>query len=59
MKKHLKKAASVLILFLLINLTGCWQDGAIFYEIRKDVKPEEPTVSGVIANITIYTADCV
>ena len=55
MKKTLKIAASGLILLLLITLTSCWQP--IFYELRKDVKPEEPTVSGVIPNITRYTAD--
>ena len=55
MKKTLKIAASGLIILLLITLTSCWQP--IFYELRKDVKPEEPTVSGVIPNITRYTAD--
>ena len=55
MKNIIKTIACALLLFLTFNLTSCWQP--IFYELRKDVKPEEPTVSGVIPNITRYTAD--
>ena len=45
-------ALSLSILFLL---TGCFSP--VFYEIRKDVEPEEATVSGVINSITRYTVD--
>ena len=55
MKKTLRIAASGLILLLILTLTSCWNP--IFYELRKYVKPEEPTVSGVIPNITRDTAD--
>ena len=45
MKTKIKTVAYTLLLFVIFNLTSCWQP--IFYEIRKDVKPEE------MAHITI------
>lgn len=42
-------------LIISVFLTSCYND--IFYEIRKDVEPETATVSGVINDITRYTAD--
>lgn len=55
MKKYIKLATAALILFSILNLTGCWNP--IFYELRKDVKPESATVSGHIPQITRFTAD--
>ena len=54
MKKinNLLLALSLSILFLL---TGCFSP--VFYEIRKDVEPEEAKVSGVINSITRYTVN--
>ena len=53
MKKNFVIAYIGLILFSLVNFTGCWNP--IFYELRKDVKPETATVSGNISQITRYT----
>lgn len=53
MKKHIKIATTGLILFSVILFAGCFNP--IFYEIRKDVRPETATVSGNIPNITRYT----
>ncbi len=52
MKKinNLLLALSLSILFLL---TGCFSP--VFYEIRKDVEPEDATVSGILNSITRYT----
>lgn len=55
MNKNIKLATISLILFAIINFTGCWNP--IFYELRKDVAPEQATVSGNIPQITRYTAD--
>ena len=55
MKKHIKIATTGLILFSVILFAGCFNP--IFYEIRKDVRPETATVSGNIPNITRYYAD--
>ncbi len=54
MKKNIiiKITASLFIISSLI-LTGCQEP--IYEAIRQDVKPEEPTVSGYISNITRYT----
>ena len=41
-------------LLISVFLTACYND--IFYEIRKDVEPETATVSGIINDITRYTA---
>ncbi len=53
-----KTAISFLAAFLaainVFTFTGCQE--AIFEEIRADVEPEEPTVSGNIGTITRYTA---
>ena len=52
MKRTAKLILSVSLASILLTLTGCFSP--IFYEIRKDVKPETATVSGNIPNITRY-----
>ena len=52
MKRTSKLILSVSLISILLTLTGCFSP--IFYEIRKDVKPETATVSGNITNITRY-----
>ncbi len=52
MKKTSKLIFSISILSILLTLTGCYDP--IFFELRKDVKPETATVSGNIPNITRY-----
>lgn len=53
MKKLNIFLTSTVFLFTVL-LSGCYDP--IFYEIRKDVEPEEATVSGIINDITRYTA---
>ena len=56
MKRTAKTILSISLLSILMSLTSCFSP--IFYEVRKDVKPEKATVSGNIPNITRYrTAD--
>ena len=52
----MKKSTLITITFILFSilLASCYNP--IFYEIRKDVKPEDATVSGTINAITRYTA---
>ena len=50
----MKKIALFTLVASIFMLTAC-QD-PIYEAIRQDVKPEEPTVSGNIGNITRYTA---
>lgn len=52
MKQIVKLLLSISIFSILLTLTGCFDP--IFYEIRKDVKPEKATVSGNIPTITRY-----
>ena len=47
------KIAAFLIIISSLALTGCQEP--IYEAIRQDVKPEDPTVSGYISNITRYT----
>jgi len=56
MKNYIKITTAAFILFSIFTFSSCVYDG-IFYEIRQDVKPETPTVSGNIPNITRYKAD--
>lgn len=53
--KKINKITAALILPFLMILNSCMDP--IFYEIRKDVKPEKATVSGNIASITRFTGD--
>lgn len=52
MKHIIKLFLSISLFSILMTLTGCFDP--IFYEIRKDVKPEKATVSGNIPTITRY-----
>lgn len=52
--KKTNRLFTAALLLVTAFFTGCYDD--IFYEIRKDVEPEEATVSGVINEITRYTA---
>lgn len=52
-KSH--KISAALIASVMIFFTGCHDP--IFHEVRNDVKPEEPTVSGIINCITRFTKD--
>ncbi len=54
MKRTAKILFSISILSILLTLTGCYDP--IFFELRKDVKPETATVSGNIPNITRYSS---
>lgn len=51
--KKINKIAALLSLPFLMLLSSCMDP--IFYEIRKDVKPEKATVSGNIATVTRFT----
>ena len=51
--KKINKIAALLFLPFLMLLSSCMDP--IFYEIRKDVKPEKATVSGNIATVTRFT----
>lgn len=51
MKKYL--AIFITAIISIIFLTGCFNP--VFYEVRKDVAPEEATVNGTINGITRYT----
>ena len=53
MKKILKTLA--LSLLFIPFIAGC--KAPVFYEIMRDVAPEEATVNGVITSITRYTSD--
>lgn len=53
MKKILKTLA--LSLLFIPFIPGC--KAPVFYEIMRDVAPEEATVNGVITSITRYTSD--
>lgn len=50
MKKGIFFAA---VLSATIFFAGCWND--VFYSVRRDVPPEDATVSGNITSITRYT----
>ena len=52
--KKINKITAALFLPALMLLSSCMDP--IFYEIRKDVKPEKATVSGNITSITRFTA---
>lgn len=54
MKRIIKSLSLCCLFSLSLIFTGCWDP--IFFELRKDVKPEKPTVSGNIPTITRYTA---
>lgn len=53
MKRIIKSLSICCIFSLSLMFTSCWDP--IFHDLRKDVKPEKPTVSGNIAAITRYT----
>lgn len=49
----MKKYLLIFTFTLVFILTGCFNP--VFYEVRKDVPPEEGTVQGPITSITRYT----
>jgi len=51
--KKINKITAAIFLPLVLLFTSCFDP--IFYEIRKDVKPEESTVYGYIGQITRFT----
>lgn len=51
--KKINKITATIFLPLVLLFTSCFDP--IFYEIRKDVKPEESTVYGYIGQITRFT----
>lgn len=53
--KKINKIAALISLPFLMLLSSCMDP--IFYELRKDVKPETATVSGNIATVTRFTED--
>ena len=53
--KKINKIAALLSLPFLMLLSSCMDP--IFYELRKDVKPETATVSGNISTVTRFTED--
>ena len=53
MKQIIKTLSLSCIFSLSLMFTSCWDP--IYHDLRKDVKPEKPTVSGNIPSITRYT----
>ena len=53
--KKINKLTAAILLPMVMLFSSCFDP--IFYEIRKDVKPETATVSGNICQITRFTME--